>query len=159
MIKQIEFSKCTLKPLNENAVKEISLWAYPPPYDAYSISGHHDDYLSDSSTWGTEQFYLDYEGEIVGQVSCQLEGQNLWVGWSMAPALCGNKLGVFFVKTCVSHLRRFTQHQGPILLRVAAWNIRAIKAYEKAGFHYVETILDEIAYSDHMEDFWVMKLN
>lgn len=44
------------------------------------------------------------------------------------------------------------------MLRVAAWNKRAILAYQKAGFVYVETIQDEIAYSNHMEDFWVMEL-
>ena len=43
-------------------------------------------------------------------------------------------------------------------LRVAAWNQRAIRAYQKSGFSYVKTIQDEIAYSNHMEDFWVMEL-
>ena len=37
-------------------------------------------------------------------------------------------------------------------------NKRAIKAYQKAGFRYVETIQDEIAFSGLMEDFWVMEL-
>lgn len=29
----------------------------------------------------------------------------------------------------------------------------------KAGFRYLETIQDEIAYSDCIEDFWVMALS
>jgi RimJ/RimL family protein N-acetyltransferase len=41
---------------------------------------------------------------------------------------------------------------------LSAWNQRAIYAYQKAGFAYVKTIKDEIAYSNHMEDFWVMEL-
>jgi len=43
-------------------------------------------------------------------------------------------------------------------LRVVAWNNRAIHTYQKAGFRYVETIEDEIAYSNHLEEFWVMEL-
>jgi RimJ/RimL family protein N-acetyltransferase len=48
-------------------------------------------------------------------------------------------------------------YNGTIYLRVVAWNRRAIKAYEKAGFVYSETIQDEIAYTNNIEDFWVME--
>lgn len=76
----------------------------------------------------------------------------------MAPQFCGKGNGSNFVNLCVRELREFTGHTGRILLRVAAWNQRAIRAYQKAGFSYVETIQDEIAYSNHIEDFWVMEL-
>ncbi len=76
----------------------------------------------------------------------------------MAPQLCGKGNGSKFIKQCVQELRRVTGHRGRILLRVAVRNQRAIWAYQKAGFCYVETIQDEIAYSNHMEDFWVMEL-
>ena len=112
----------------------------------------------DESTWGTEQFCLIEETTILGQVACQLDGKDLWVGWSMAPQFCGKGNGSNFVNRCVRELREFTGHTGRILLRVAAWNQRAIRAYQKAGFSYVETIQDEIAYTNHMEDFWVMEL-
>ena len=48
------------------------------------------------------------------------------------------------------------QYRNEIYLRVAVSNKRAVRAYQKAGFVYSETILDEIAYSGHMEDFWIM---
>lgn len=76
----------------------------------------------------------------------------------MAPQFCGKGNGSVFVKRCVTELRDLTGHAGRIPIRVVAWNQRAIRAYEKAGFSYVETIQDEIAYSKHMEDFWVMEL-
>ncbi len=158
MYAQTDFRKCILLPLDKQAATEISQWEYPEPYAPYSIKGHDDEYLWDQTSWGTEQFYLALDGQITGQVSCQLEGNHLWVGWSMAPILCGCGYGASFVAACVDALRQQTQHHGPILLRVAAWNIRAIRAYKKAGFRYVETIQDEIAYSNHMEDFWVMEL-
>jgi len=150
-------AKASLKPLNKKTVRIISAWRYDAPYEAYSFRGQDDLYLWDQSTWGTEQFCL-VEGDVLfGQVACQYEGDDLWVGWSMAPQFCGKGNGALFVDRCVQELRRVKKHTGRILLRVAARNQRAIKAYHKAGFRYVETIQDEIAYSNHMEDFWVME--
>lgn len=159
MENQINMAKGLLEPLTKETVALIAQWEYKAPYDAYSFKGHHDEYLLDKSTWGTEQFCL-VDGRIVlGQVACQYEGNNLWVGWSMAPEFCGKGNGAVFVSKCVQELRRIKGHSGQILLRVSSRNKRAIRAYQKAGFQYVETIQDEIAFSDNMEDFWVMALS
>ena len=158
MENQINMAKGSLEPLTKEIVAEMSQWEYEAPYDAYSFKGHHDEYLLDESIWGVEQFCLTYDGIVLGQVACQYEEDNLWVGWSMAPELTGHGNGATFVSRCVQEIRRVKSHTGRILLRVSARNKRAIKAYQKAGFRYVETIQDEIAFSDNMEDFWVMEL-
>ena len=158
MENQINMAKGSLEPLTKETVAEMSQWEYEAPYDAYSFKGHHDEYLLDESIWGVEQFCLTYDGIVLGQVACQYEGDDLWVGWSMAPELTGQGNGAVFVKRCVQEIRRVKDHTERILLRVSARNKRAIKAYQKAGFRYVETIQDEIAFSDHMEDFLVMEL-
>ena len=75
----------------------------------------------------------------------------------MAPEFTGHGNGATFVSRCVQEIRRVKGHKERILLRVSARNKRAIKAYQKAGFRYVETIQDEIAFSNLMEDFWVME--
>lgn len=147
-----------LLPLSEKTAVEIGGWTYESPYEAYSFRGVADGWLMDRSGWGTEQFCLCDGDRVIGQVACQLDGGEMWVGWSMNPKLCGRGSGAGFVRKCVSEIRRVTGFEGCIKLRVAAWNRRAIRAYQKAGFAYVETILDEIAYSDRMEDFWVMEL-
>ena len=158
MENQISMAKGSLEPLTKEIVAKISQWEYEAPYEAYSFKGHHDEYLLDESIWGIEQFCLTCDGTILGQVACQYEGDDLWVGWSMVPELTGQGSGAVFVKRCVQEIRRVKGHTGRILLRVSARNKRAIKAYQKAGFRYVETIQDEIAFSDYMEDFWVMEL-
>ena len=158
MEKQLSMAKGSLEPLTKETVNEISQWAYDAPYDAYSFKGHHDDYLLDESIWGVEQFCLTCDGIVLGQVACQYEGDDLWVGWSMAPELTGQGNGSTFVSHCVQEIRRVKGYTGRILLRVSARNQRAIKAYQKAGFRYMETIQDEIAYSDNIEDFLVMEL-
>ena len=151
------FGSGELLPLSSEVTVEISQWEYEAPYDAYSFKGHHDEYLLDESLWGVEQFYLACDGGILGQVACQYEGDDLWVGWSMAPELTGQGNGTAFVTRCVQEIRRVKCHTGRVLLRVSARNQRAIRAYQKAGFRYVETIQDEIAFSNNMEDFWVME--
>lgn len=154
----IDFTNCQLVPLTQNSASEISQWEYEEPYNVYNFKGCPHGYLMDESTWGTEQFCLMNGDTILGQVSCQFDGDDLWVGWSMAPQFCGKGNGSNFVEKCIKELRSNKRHTGPILLRVAAWNERAIHAYQKAGFNYVETIQDEIAYSNYMEEFWVMEL-
>ena len=158
MENQINMAKGSLEPLTKETVAEMSRWEYEAPYDAYSFKGHHDEYLLDESIWGVEQFCLTYDGIVLGQVACQYEEDNLWVGWSMAPEFTGQGNGAAFVSRCVQEIRRVKDHTGRILLRVSARNKRAIKAYQKAGFRYVETIQDEIAFSGLLEDFWVMEL-
>lgn len=158
MKNQINMAKGSLEPLTRETAAEISGWVYKAPYEAYSFKGHQAAYLLDKSTWGVEQFCLTCDGIVLGQAACQYEGDDLWVGWSMAPELTGQGNGAAFVSCCVREIRRVKGHTGRILLRVSARNIRAIKAYQKAGFRYVKTIRDEIAFSDNMEDFWVMEL-
>ena len=157
MKNQISMVNGLLEPLTKDTAKEIAQWEYEAPYDAYSFKGHDDEYLMDESTWGTEQFCLVEGGVILGQVACQFENDDLWVGWSMAPHFCGRGNGAVFVDRCVRELRQIKAHAGRVLLRVSVRNKRAIKAYQKAGFRYVETIQDEIAYSEYIEDFWVME--
>jgi len=148
--------KGSLESLTKKTAAVISEWEYEAPYEAYSFKGHHDEYLLDESIWGVELFCLTCDGIVLGQVACQYEGDDLWVGWSMAPEFTGQGNGAAFVERCVQEIRRVKDHTGRILLRVSARNKRAIKAYRKAGFRYAETIQDEIAFSGLMEDFWVM---
>ncbi len=157
MSDKIKLENSTLQSMSAAAAAEICQWSYDPPFDVYNYRGVSDEYLMDQSTWGTEQFCLVDGSTILGQAACQYEGDDLWVGWSMAPALCGKGGGAAFVRKCAMELRAVKGHTGRMLLRVAAWNRRAVKAYQKAGFVYVETIRDEIAYTGHMEDFWVME--
>ena len=152
----MDFKTCFLQPLTEKAALEINQWEYEEPYHAYSFKGHPNGYLFDSKTWGTDQFALCYGKSVIGQVACQFDKGQLWVGWSLSPEYCGKGNGHLFVKQCIQEIRKIKQYQDKIYLRVAASNTRAIKAYQKAGFVYSKTIQDEIAYSNHMEEFWIM---
>lgn len=152
----MDFKTCFLQPLTEKTALEISQWEYEEPYRVYSFKGHRNGYLFDPKTWGTEQFALCQGEKVAGQVACQFDNSQLWVGWALSPEYCGKGNGHLFIIRCVQEIRKIKQYDGKIYLRVAASNKRAVKAYQKAGFVYYETIQDEIAYSNHIEDFWVM---
>lgn len=153
----MDFTACVLAPMNEEVAKIMSEWEYPAPYNVYNFKGHNQGYLFDQNVWGKELFCFTCNNNVIGYVACQGVDKDLWVGWAFAPELCGNGNGSLFISKCIEEIRRVKLYNGVLFLRVAAWNKRAIKAYEKAGFVYVNTILDEIAYSNNLEDFWVMK--
>lgn len=152
----MDYNQCVLQGLTESAVSEIVQWEYEPPYDVYSFKGHPNGYLLNKETWGKEQFCLVYNNKTVGYVSCQYGNDDLWIGWSLSPLYCGKGQGHEFIGRCVSEIRKIKDYRGIIYLRVAAWNKRAIMAYQKSGFVYQQTIKDEIAYTNNIEDFWVM---
>lgn len=155
--KEIAWANYALVPLTQSTAEEISHWQYEKPYDMYSFHGHSNDYLLDQTTWGIEQFCLMNKTKIAAHVACQYDRANLWVGWSLSPFLCGKGQGSSFVLKCIEEIRNITKHTGSIFLRVAASNQRAVKAYQTAGFILQETVVDEVAYSNHTEDFYIMK--
>lgn len=63
------------------------------------------------------------------------------------------------VLKCTEEIKKRFNYEGSLYLRVAASNQRAVKAYQKAGFVYQKQIQDEVAYSNHIENFWVMRLD
>lgn len=154
--KQVDFRDGILQALTEEIADAICEWEYEKPYSVYSFKGHPNEYLLRKDTWGTEQFCMVYGDKVVGQVACQFDNDDLWVGWSLAPAYCGQGNGHLFVSKCVEEIRKIMKYKSSIYLRVAESNGRAISAYKKAGFVYEETIQDEIAYSNYTENFWIM---
>ena len=152
----MDYNRCLLQGLTEATAAEISQWEYEKPYDVYNFKGRPNGYLMNKDTWGTEQFCLTDDGKTVGYVACQFDKNNLWIGWSLSPLYCGQGRGHLFVGKCMEQIRKMRSYKGTLYSRVAAWNQRAIKAYQKAGFVYKETIQDEIAYTNKMEDFYVM---
>ena len=152
----MDFSECKLEALSYKTAAEISQWEYEKPYDVYSFKGHPNGYLLKEDTWGKEQFCLLNNDLVIGQVACQFNGDDLGVGWSLSPLYCGQGNGYLFIEKCIDEIRKYKKYNGTIFLRVAASNERAIKAYQKAGFVYVKTIRDEVAYTNKEEDFWVM---
>lgn len=154
----MDYAGCTLCRLTEETAAQIAQWEYSGIYSAYDFKGSANGYLMNRETWGDEQFCLMYEKILVGYVTCQYENTDLWIGWSLSPVYCGMGEGYRFVSKCVEEIRKAKRYTGPVYLRVAVANERAVKAYLKAGFHCLKTILDEIPYTNFQQPFWVMRM-
>ncbi len=119
--------KLTIRQASETTVRSIEAWRYDPPYDFYN--GDEDPVLD------PERFYeaIDEEGQLVGNFYFEEKGDALEIGLGLRPELTGRGLGLAFLRAGVEYGReRFRPAR--VILNVAAFNERAIKVYERAGF-------------------------
>lgn len=162
-------------PMNKPYAREIvAHWAYPPPYDIYDYA-HEADWINDRSAWGDGLWaVLDGAGALAGELSAQFldeametierapgsgapEGGLLWLGWGLRPDLTGRGLGLGFVLAGVDFAVAHYCYEGEwVGLGVAAFNRRARKVYERAGFRPFRTVQGKIA-GRPLEAIWMHK--
>ena len=106
---------------------EIETWRYEPPYDFYD--GDVEPVVN------PERFFeaLAPDGSLVGFYYFEEKGDALEIGLGLRPELAGRGLGPEFFRAGLQFGRRRFERAG-IILAVAAFNERAIKVYERAGF-------------------------
>ena len=119
--------KLTIRPASAETFAERASWRYEPPYDFYD--GDQEPVLN-------HERYFDAFGEdgtLVGFYYLEEKGDAVEIGLGLRPDLTGRGLGGAFFQTGLDFLRsRFPGR--PVVLNVAASNLRAIKVYERAGF-------------------------
>jgi len=116
-----------IEQASPEALSAIDGWEYEPPYDFYD--GDHEPVRN------PERFFtaLDGDGSLVGFYYYEFENGVLTYGLGMRPGLTGHGHGVEFVQAGLEFGReRFRPKR--IVLAVAAFNARAIRVYEQAGF-------------------------
>lgn len=127
-------------------------WRYPPPYDVYDWDPQDD---PDLLLVRPEEGFLaarDAAGALVGFACFGAGGQVpggvaagayadplLDVGLGLRPDLTGRGLGLAFVRAVLAEGRRRYRPAG-FRLTVAAFNARAIRVYERAGFRLGPTV-------------------
>ena len=119
--------KLTIRLASAETFAEMATWRYERPYDFYD--GDVDPVLN------PERFYeaLDEDGSLVGNYYFEQKGDALEIGLGLRPDLTGRGLGLEFLLAGVEFGRRRFGLPG-VILNVAAFNERAIKVYERAGF-------------------------
>jgi [ribosomal protein S18]-alanine N-acetyltransferase len=119
-----------IEPATAELFAERGSWRYPPPFDFYN-----DDGLSPNNP---ERFYSvsTSDGAIAGFFYFEERGGAIFLGLGLRPDLTGRGLGPAFVSAGVDFARALF---GPkrIVLDVAGFNERAIRAYERAGFRQI----------------------
>ncbi|MGN7356266.1 GNAT family N-acetyltransferase [Paenibacillus sp. SAF-054] len=123
----------------------IAEWIYPEPYSLYSMDGSEEDIAELMN--GDYVSCRDEEGLIIGfycsGISARVPGgyeagiyhndKQVDMGLGMKPELTGQGQGARFVEDGIKYMQAAFPGKG-IRLVVATFNVRAIRAYEKAGF-------------------------
>jgi ribosomal-protein-alanine N-acetyltransferase len=120
----------TIRPANGETHHELERWRYPPPYDFYD--GDVDPVLSPERYFGA----WDEQGELIGFYYFEPKPPDLDYGLGLRPDLAGRGLGLeFFLAGLAFAHERYEPRR--VFLHVAAFNERARRVYERAGFRVV----------------------
>jgi RimJ/RimL family protein N-acetyltransferase len=119
--------KLRVEPATQELLCQRVEWKYDPPYDFYDDDG--------LPVLNPERFDVarDETGAYVGFFYFEERCDDLFYGLGLRPDLTGRGLGLDFVRFGIELAReRFGDRR--IVLDVAAFNVRAAKVYERAGF-------------------------
>ncbi len=134
----------SIQPMDNFSAKQIADWSYPEPWTVYSFRG--DEQVLSELLAGGYHAVFDEVGELVGYfcfgeparvpggiTAGVYDSDAVDIGLGIRPDLSGKGLGLQFLQ---AGMRYATQRLGYSRLRlsVLAWNERAIKVYERAGF-------------------------
>ena len=126
----------TFRDMDGGSCDAIVSWRYEPPYDFYDLTADIDDldeFLAESR-WG-EVLFAAYgpDGDLVGYTSLDRDGDVVEIGLGLRPDLTGRGLGLEFVEAIIRFAtERFRSPK--FRMKVATFNQRAIRVYERAGF-------------------------
>jgi ribosomal-protein-alanine N-acetyltransferase len=131
-------------PMNIEHAATICTWRYPEPYHIYNWQDWQD-MKNNGFEFGNPQIRLeqyaaviDHHQELVGfaQFFPMLGVTRLGIG--LHPDHCGGGNGASFARAIAEEAqRRILDNE--IDLEVLTWNLRAYKAYKKAGFVHTDT--------------------
>jgi RimJ/RimL family protein N-acetyltransferase len=121
-----------IAPASTETHEALASWRYPPPYDFYD--GDVDPVLN------PERYYAvrDEADELIGFYYFEPNPPDLDYGLGLRPDLTGRGLGLEFFRTGLAYARDQYQPRH-IVLHVAAFNERALRVYERAGFRVVSS--------------------
>jgi [ribosomal protein S18]-alanine N-acetyltransferase len=114
----------------EEQFAELATYEYEPPYDFYD--GDAEPVLNPERYFAV----LDDDGELVGHYYFEPHGDVLDYGLGLRPGLVGRGHGLEFFRVGLEFGRSLYAPK-TIQLHVAAFNVRAITVYERAGFREV----------------------
>ena len=120
-------ARFSIRAMTERDARAIAEWRYPGEYAFYDVDADPRDLaeLLDPARWGRDYFAADDEdGVLAGFFVFKPRGGRKEIGLGLGGAFVA--AGLAFAAP------------GPYVLHVAAFNARAIKVYERAGFIAVE---------------------
>ncbi|MTI47924.1 MAG: GNAT family N-acetyltransferase [Firmicutes bacterium] len=135
-------------PMKKEFANEITYnWKYNDIYSFYDMTADEEDleeFLDEDSWEGRYFAVLDENDELVGYYSFNFDDGIMWIGFGLKPGLTGKGYGPDFVNAGIDFgINEFGYKENYIMLAVATFNKRAIKAYEKIGFQFIEKYIQK----------------
>src|SRR5918995_1112347 len=129
--------------MSQRQARAVAAWQYDPPYDFYDAVADLEDLaeLLDPVQREGRDFVVrsDPDG-LVGFFMFKHEGDTVEIGLGLRPDLTARGRGLSFLLAGLEFARdRYAPAR--FRLAVAAFNQRAIRVYERAGFHRGESYL------------------
>ena len=135
--------KCYFSPMTRDLARLIAdTWEYPPPYDFYDAAADPEDYeeFVNPEQWPQKFWQARCEEDLIGffTASPTEDRETYEISLGLSPDLTGGGLGLKFV---LAGLETLAAECSPsrVVLSVAAFNERAMKVYERAGFRAIRT--------------------
>lgn len=120
----------------ENEKHIITAWRYSGEYAIYNNEAYAEQKKKGTGFANPKNnFYSFYDGEtLVGFINLYEEETEVFFGIGVDPDLCGKGYGRQMTQTACE-ISKLLFPEKPMYLEVRTWNTRAVRCYEKAGFH------------------------
>jgi [ribosomal protein S18]-alanine N-acetyltransferase len=126
-----------IRRMSDAEARAVAGWHYEEPYTFYDMSQDPNDLqeLLDPSSRRRMGYHsaLDANGDLVGFLAFRKQGDTLVIGLGLRPDLTGRGLGLSVLRAGLTFAEEAFSPRG-FRLAVAAFNERAIRVYERAGF-------------------------
>lgn len=123
--------------LNEKEKREICTWRYPGEYSVYNLPSFEEMLARRLGFLNPERkdnYRAYYDGTCFVGFTNLLEEENaVFVGIGVNPAFCNRGYGLSILNEAFETAKRLYPGK-PLYLEVRAWNLRAVRCYQKAGF-------------------------
>lgn len=114
----------------------ITEWKYEGEYSVYNAEPYEEQKKKGFGFANPQNhFYSFYdEKKLIGFINLYEEKTEVFFGIGVKPEECGKGYGSQMTETACKISRRLFPGK-PLYLEVRTWNQRAVRCYEKAGFH------------------------
>lgn len=123
-------------PTTEEEKILITEWKYEGEYFVYNAEPYEEQKKKGFGFANPQNhFYSFYdEKKLIGFINLYEEKTEVFFGIGVKPEECGKGYGSQMTETACKISRRLFPGK-PLYLEVRTWNQRAVRCYEKAGFH------------------------
>lgn len=125
-------------PTTEEEKNLITEWKYEGEYSVYNAEPYEEQKKKGFGFANPQNhFYSFYdEKKLIGFINLYEEKTEVFFGIGVKPEECGKGYGSQMTEIACKISRELFPGK-PLYLEVRTWNQRAVRCYEKAGFHIV----------------------